>query len=150
MCNRAIVSNYRPVQPRVLDRTEGEVAADAWQVVSGWVVSALDTVKRWSWRANHEGGGETAKSVVRISESDSAAFDRIATVAAVGMSTCDEFFDIGGEWRSYSAALFTMSQNWKMNRATVSLADPNNPKYQSRISYPDGFFNVDALMRQGK
>jgi len=60
------------------------------------------------------------------------------------------FFDIGGEWRSYAAVTFTMSQNWKMNRATVSYADPQNPKYQSRISYPDGFFTVDSLMRQGK
>jgi hypothetical protein len=43
-----------------------------------------------------------------------------------------------------------MSQNWKMNRATVSYADPNNPRYQSRISFPDAFFTVDSLMRHGK
>jgi hypothetical protein len=60
------------------------------------------------------------------------------------------YFNIGGEWRRYAAALFTMSQNWKMNRATVSYADPKNPRYQSRISYPDGFFNIDKLMQKGK
>jgi hypothetical protein len=60
------------------------------------------------------------------------------------------YFNIAGEWRSYAATLFTMSQNWKMNRATVSYADPQNPRYQSRISYPESFFNIDSLMRQGK
>jgi hypothetical protein len=60
------------------------------------------------------------------------------------------YFDVGGEWRSYAATQFTMSQNWKMNRATVSYADPQNPKYQSRISFPEGFFTVDSLMRHGK
>ena len=60
------------------------------------------------------------------------------------------FFDIDGEWRSYAAALFTMAQNFKLNRATVSYADPEHPKYQSRIPYPDGFFTIDAMMRRGK
>jgi hypothetical protein len=59
-------------------------------------------------------------------------------------------FDIGGEWRGYAAAQFTMAQNFRMNRATVSYADPKNPRYQSRISYPDGFFNIDNIMRHGK
>lgn len=59
-------------------------------------------------------------------------------------------FDVEGEWRGYAACQFTMSQNWRMNRATVSYADPDNPKYQSRIAFPDGFFTVDNIMRHGK
>lgn len=59
-------------------------------------------------------------------------------------------FNIEGEWRGYAAAQFTMSQNWKMNRATVSYADPQSPKYQTRIRFPDAFFTVDSLMRHGK
>jgi hypothetical protein len=59
-------------------------------------------------------------------------------------------FDIAGEWRGYAACQFTMSQNWKMNRATVSYSDPNNPKNQTRIKFPDNFFTIDNLMRQGK
>ncbi|GIW39952.1 MAG: hypothetical protein KatS3mg076_0529 [Candidatus Binatia bacterium] len=60
------------------------------------------------------------------------------------------YFNINGEWRAYAWALFTMAQNWKANRATVSYPDPNNPVYKSRISYPDDFFNVDRLLRRGK
>lgn len=60
------------------------------------------------------------------------------------------YFEIDGEWRSYAKSLFTMAQNWKLDRATVSYADPANPVGQSRISYPDSFFNVDQLARQGK
>lgn len=60
------------------------------------------------------------------------------------------FFLVDGEWRSYSKSLFTMAQNWKLERATVSYADPKNPVQESRISYPDSFFNVDQLSRQGK
>jgi hypothetical protein len=60
------------------------------------------------------------------------------------------YFDIDGEWRSYAKSLFTMAQNWKLDRATVSYANPKAPVQQSRISFPDGFFNVDQLSRQGK
>ncbi len=59
-------------------------------------------------------------------------------------------FPIDGEWRGYSADQFTMAQNWKLDRATVGYADPKNPVYQSRISFPDGFFNVEQLARWGK
>ena len=45
---------------------------------------------------------------------------------------------------------FTMAQNWKLDRATVSYADPKAPVSQSRITFPEGFFNVDQLNRQGK
>lgn len=60
------------------------------------------------------------------------------------------FFDIDGEWRSYAKSTFTMAQNWKLDRATVSYADPGSPTQQSRIAFPEGFFNVDQLARQGK
>ncbi|MBX3025951.1 DUF1329 domain-containing protein [bacterium] len=60
------------------------------------------------------------------------------------------FFDVDGEWRSYAKLTFTMAQNWKLDRATVSFADPKAPTQQSRISFPEGFFNVDQLNRQGK
>jgi hypothetical protein len=60
------------------------------------------------------------------------------------------YFDIDGEWRSYAKSLFTMAQNWKLDRATVSYANPKAPVQQSRISFPEGFFNVDQLSRQGK
>jgi hypothetical protein len=60
------------------------------------------------------------------------------------------YFEIGGEWRNYAATLFTMAQNWKANRATVSYADPQHPTYQSRISFPPDFFHVERLMRTGK
>jgi hypothetical protein len=60
------------------------------------------------------------------------------------------YFDIDGEWRSYAYSTFTMSQNWKLDRATVSYADPSKPKSQSRVAYADRFFNVDQLSRLGK
>jgi hypothetical protein len=60
------------------------------------------------------------------------------------------YCQVGGEWRSYAKSFFTMAQNWKLDRATVSRADPKNPVAQSRIQYPEGFFNVDQLARQGK
>jgi hypothetical protein len=60
------------------------------------------------------------------------------------------YYDINGEWRSYAATLFTMAQNWKLFRATVSYSDPDNPVQQSRVPYPDNFFNVDELTRRGK
>jgi hypothetical protein len=60
------------------------------------------------------------------------------------------YYDIDGEWRSYASALFTMAQNWRLFRATVSYADPENPVQQSRIPYPDSFFTVDELTRRGK
>jgi hypothetical protein len=59
-------------------------------------------------------------------------------------------FLIDGEWRGYAATLFTMAQNWRLDRATVSYADPKNPVQQSRISFPEGFFNVEQLAREGK
>jgi hypothetical protein len=43
-----------------------------------------------------------------------------------------------------------MAQNWKLDRATVSYANPKAPVSQSRITFPEGFFNVDQLNRQGK
>jgi hypothetical protein len=60
------------------------------------------------------------------------------------------FFDVNGEWRSSAKLGFTMAQNWKLDRATVSYADPKAPVQQSRITFPEGFFNVDQLNRQGK
>jgi hypothetical protein len=60
------------------------------------------------------------------------------------------YYDIDGEWRSYAATLFTMAQNWRLFRATVSYADPENNIQQSRIPYPDNFFSVDELTRRGK
>jgi len=60
------------------------------------------------------------------------------------------FFAVDGEWRSYAKSLFTMAQNFKLDRATVSYADPQHPEQHSRIGFPDGFFNVDQLSRQGK
>jgi len=60
------------------------------------------------------------------------------------------FFAVDGEWRSYAKSLFTMAQNFKLDRATVSYADPQHPEQYSRIGFPDGFFNVDQLSRQGK
>jgi hypothetical protein len=60
------------------------------------------------------------------------------------------FFDVAGEWRSSAKSGFTMAQNWKLDRATVSYADPKAPVQQSRIRFPEGFFNVDQLNRQGK
>ncbi|HSP95832.1 MAG TPA: DUF1329 domain-containing protein [Candidatus Dormibacteraeota bacterium] len=60
------------------------------------------------------------------------------------------FFDVNGEWRSSAKSGFTMAQNWKLDRATVSYADPKAPVQQSRITFPEGFFNVDQLNRQGK
>jgi len=60
------------------------------------------------------------------------------------------FFDVAGEWRSSAKSGFTMAQNWKLDRATVSFADPKAPTQQSRITFPEGFFNVDQLNRQGK
>ena len=59
-------------------------------------------------------------------------------------------FQVDGEWRGYSAAQFTMSQNWRLDRATVSYADPKNPLQQSRVTFPEGFFTVEQLARQGK
>jgi hypothetical protein len=60
------------------------------------------------------------------------------------------FYDVAGEWRSSAKSGFTMAQNWKLDRATVSFADPKAPVQQSRITFPEGFFNVDQLNRQGK
>jgi hypothetical protein len=59
-------------------------------------------------------------------------------------------FPVDGEWRGWAAGQFTMAQNWKLDRATVSYADPKNPVSQSRVSFPEGFFNVEQLNRQGK
>lgn len=61
-----------------------------------------------------------------------------------------QFFEVDGEWRSYAKSTFTMAQNWKLDRATVSFSSPKAPTQQSRITFPDGFFNVDQLNRQGK
>jgi hypothetical protein len=66
------------------------------------------------------------------------------------LPTYGPYYDIDGEWRSYARSFFTMAQNWKLDRATVSYADPKNPVQQSRIGFPEGFFNVDQLARQGK
>jgi hypothetical protein len=66
------------------------------------------------------------------------------------LPTYGPFFDVDGEWRSYAKSLFTMAQNWKLDRATASYADPAHPTQESRVSFPDGFFNVDQLSRQGK
>ena len=60
------------------------------------------------------------------------------------------YYLIGDDWRGYAASVFTMSQNWKANRATVSYADPNNLRYQSRVTFPENFFSVEALARAGK
>jgi Protein of unknown function (DUF1329) len=60
------------------------------------------------------------------------------------------FFNVDGEWRSSARSGFTMAQNWKLDRATTSYADPKAPVQQSRITFPEGFFNVDQLNRQGK
>jgi hypothetical protein len=60
------------------------------------------------------------------------------------------YFQVDGEWRSYANSTFTMAQNWKLDRATVSYADPKGPVQQSRISFPAGFFSVEQLNRQGK
>jgi hypothetical protein len=66
------------------------------------------------------------------------------------LPTYGPYFPLGDEWHAYAWALFTMAQNWKMNRATVTYANPEKAYYQSRIAIPDNFFNVDALMRAGK
>jgi hypothetical protein len=60
------------------------------------------------------------------------------------------YFEVNGEWRSYARSQFTMAQNFKLDRATVSYANPEHPQQYSRITFPDGFFSVDQLSRQGK
>jgi hypothetical protein len=60
------------------------------------------------------------------------------------------YFQVDGEWRSYAKTFFTMAQNWKADRATVSYADPKAPVALSRITFPEGFFSVEQLNRQGK
>lgn len=60
------------------------------------------------------------------------------------------YYDVDGEWRSSARLVFTMAQNWKLDRATVGYADPKSPVAESRVSFPEGFFNVDQLNRQGK
>jgi hypothetical protein len=60
------------------------------------------------------------------------------------------YFLVDGEWRSSAKLTLTMAQNWKLDRATVSYANPKAPVAQSRITFPEGFFNVDQLNRQGK
>ncbi len=77
-------------------------------------------------------------------------YDWQGTILNSYMPMFGPYFQIDDEWRSYAAALFTMSQNWRLNRATVSYADPSNPVAQSRVSYADNFFNVDQLARTGK
>lgn len=66
------------------------------------------------------------------------------------MTAYGPYFRIGQEWRQHSEAFFTMSQNLKMNRATVGFADPEHPHFQARLSLPDALFSVDALTRTGK
>jgi hypothetical protein len=80
----------------------------------------------------------------------SSKYDWQGTVLNSYLPLYGPYFDIDGEWRSYSYAQFTMSQNWKLDRATVSYADPEKSKSQSRVAYSDSFFNVDQLSRLGK
>ena len=60
------------------------------------------------------------------------------------------YFPVGGGWRAYSWALFTMSQNWRANRATVVYPSPERASSQYQVPYSDTFFTVDNLMRMGK
>lgn len=60
------------------------------------------------------------------------------------------YFNNENEWHQYASCLFTMAQNWRLNRATVSHADPRHPVTQTRIPLPEMLFNVDALSRSGK
>src|SRR5262249_2360270 len=47
-------------------------------------------------------------------------YDWQGTILARYLPINGPFFQVGGEWRSYSFAQFTMAQNWKLSRATVS------------------------------
>lgn len=60
------------------------------------------------------------------------------------------YFLIGEDWRNFAWAQFTLSQNWKMNRATTSLPDERNPSNKTRIAPEPGTFSVNALMQRGK
>lgn len=60
------------------------------------------------------------------------------------------YFPVDGEWRTDAACVFTMSQNWRMNRATVGYPDPSRPESRTRVALPDSLFNVDTLIRMGK
>ena len=55
-----------------------------------------------------------------------------------------------GEVWAWAGGAVALALNWKLDRATVSYADPKAPVQESRISFPEGFFNVDQLNRQGK
>ena len=77
-------------------------------------------------------------------------YDWQGTILATYLPINGPYFQVDGEWRSYSYAQFTMAQNWKLSRATVSYADPTKPVSQTRIAYPESFFNMDQLSRQGK
>ena len=77
-------------------------------------------------------------------------YDWQGNIMATYLPVYGPYFQVAGEWRSYAFATFTMAQNWKLNRATVSYADPSKLYSHSRISYADNFFNMDQLSRQGK
>jgi len=60
------------------------------------------------------------------------------------------FFLNGDEWHGYASCLFTMAQNFRLNRATASHADDKHPATVTRIAFPEALFAVDALSRSGK
>lgn len=80
----------------------------------------------------------------------SSKYDWKGEILASYLPLYGPYFLVDGEWRWYAASLFTMAQNWKMNRATVGYADSSRPESRTRIGFPASVFNVDSLMRIGK
>lgn len=56
------------------------------------------------------------------------------------------FHEKGDDYRNYSAGVFTMAQNWKLNRATVSSPLDGGPS-DSLVKFGDQQFETDMLAR---
>ena len=56
------------------------------------------------------------------------------------------YHEKGGDYRTYSTSVFTMAQNWKLNRATVS--EPlKGGRSDTLIQFKDQQFETDMLAR---
>ena len=61
------------------------------------------------------------------------------------------WFKKGGDYRGYAASLFTLSQNFRMDRATVSFTphDPTVPS-DTLVSVNPDLFDTNSLARSGR